>query len=74
MRTNSGPRFCPQIKAPRVVFSVRRMRFSEFSEWSDPAVAIPAGFHIDSFLQFGKPYQILLGPEARLDDGRTLRL
>jgi hypothetical protein len=69
MRTNSGPRFCPQIKAPRVVFSVCRMRFSEFSEWSDPA-----GFHIDSFLQFGKPYQILLGPEARLDDGRTLRL
>jgi maltose alpha-D-glucosyltransferase / alpha-amylase len=37
------------------------------SEWSDPAVAIPAGFHIDSFLQFRKPYQILLGPEARLD-------
>ena len=37
------------------------------SEWSDPAVAIPAGFHVDSFLQFGKPYQILLGPEARLN-------
>jgi glycosidase len=37
------------------------------SEWSDPAVAIPAGFHIDSLLQFGKPYQLLLGPEARLD-------
>src|SRR6266446_6251063 len=37
------------------------------SEWSDPAVAIPAGFHIDSLLQFRKPYQILLGPEAQLD-------
>ncbi len=37
------------------------------SEWSDPAVAIPAGFHIDSLLQFRKPYQILLGPESRLD-------
>ncbi len=37
------------------------------SEWSDPAIAIPAGFHVDSFLQFGKPYQILLGPEARLN-------
>ncbi len=37
------------------------------SEWSDPAVAIPAGFHIDSLLQFGKPYQILLGPEAQLN-------
>jgi maltose alpha-D-glucosyltransferase/alpha-amylase len=30
-------------------------------------VAIPAGFHIDSLLQFRKPYQILLGPESRLD-------
>ena len=28
---------------------------SLISEWSDPAVAIPAGFHIDSLLQFGKP-------------------
>ena len=37
------------------------------SEWSDPAVAIPGGFHVDSLLQFGKPYQILLGPESRLD-------
>ncbi|MBV8898899.1 MAG: glycosylase [Verrucomicrobia bacterium] len=37
------------------------------SEWSDPAVAIPAGFHIDSLLQFREPYQILLGSEARLD-------
>ena len=37
------------------------------SEWSDPAVAIPAGFHIDSFLQFREPYRILLGPESRLD-------
>ena len=37
------------------------------SEWSDPQVAIPAGFHIDSLLQFREPYRILLGPEARLD-------
>ena len=37
------------------------------SEWSDPAVAIPAGFHIDSLLQFREPYRILLGPESRLD-------
>ena len=37
------------------------------SEWSDPAVAIPAGFHIDSLLQFSEPYQILLGPESRLE-------
>jgi len=37
------------------------------SEWSDPAVAIPAGFHIDSLLQFREPYQILLGPESRLE-------
>jgi glycosidase len=36
------------------------------SEWSDPAVAIAAGFHIDSLLQFREPYQILLGPESRL--------
>jgi len=37
------------------------------SEWSDPAIAIPAGFHIDSLLQFREPYRILLGPESRLD-------
>jgi len=38
------------------------------SEWGDPAVAIPAGFHIDFLLQFGEPaYRILLGPESRLD-------
>jgi glycosidase len=38
------------------------------SEWSDPAVAIPAGFHIDFLLQFGEPaYAILLGPESRPD-------
>jgi alpha-glucosidase len=30
-------------------------------------VAIPAGFHIDSLLQFREPYRILLGPESRLD-------
>jgi maltose alpha-D-glucosyltransferase / alpha-amylase len=33
------------------------------SEWSDPAVAIPAGFHIDFLMQFGEPaYRFLLGP------------
>jgi glycosidase len=37
------------------------------SEWSDPAVAIPAGFHVDALLQFREPYRILLGPESRLD-------
>ncbi len=37
------------------------------SEWSDPSVAIPAGFHIDSLLQFREPYRILLGPESRLE-------
>jgi glycosidase len=37
------------------------------SEWSDPAVAIPAGFHIDSLLQFREPYQVLLGPESHLE-------
>ena len=38
------------------------------SEWSNPAVAIPAGFHVDSLLQFGQPaYAILLGPNSRLN-------
>ena len=37
------------------------------SEWSDPAVAIAAGFHIDSLLQFREPYRILLGPESRIE-------
>jgi maltose alpha-D-glucosyltransferase / alpha-amylase len=33
------------------------------SEWSDPAVAVPAGFHIDFLMQFGEPaYRFLLGP------------
>ena len=43
------------------------------SEWSDPATAISAGFHIDSLLQFGDPaYGLLLGPKSRLDgDART---
>src|ERR1700720_297048 len=27
------------------------------SEWSDPVVAIPAGFHVDSLLQFREPYR-----------------
>ena len=38
------------------------------SEWSYPAIAIPAGFHIDFFLQFGEPaYRLLLGSESILD-------
>jgi maltose alpha-D-glucosyltransferase/alpha-amylase len=38
------------------------------SEWSYPAIAIPAGFHIDFFLQFGEPaYRILLGSESIVD-------
>jgi maltose alpha-D-glucosyltransferase / alpha-amylase len=38
------------------------------SEWSNPAVAIPAGFHVDSLLQFGEPaYALLLGPKSRLN-------
>jgi maltose alpha-D-glucosyltransferase / alpha-amylase len=33
------------------------------SEWSNPAVAIPAGFHIDFMIQIGEAaYGILLGP------------
>ena len=33
------------------------------SEWSNPTVAIPAGFNIDFLLQFGEPaYAFLIGP------------
>jgi maltose alpha-D-glucosyltransferase/alpha-amylase len=33
------------------------------SEWSNPAVAIVAGFHVDFMIHFGQPaYTILLGP------------
>jgi maltose alpha-D-glucosyltransferase/alpha-amylase len=40
------------------------------SEWSNPAVAIPAGFHIDFLLQMGEPaYRILLGPNSRAEGG-----
>ena len=40
------------------------------SEWSNPAVAIPAGFHIDFLLQIGEPaYRILLGPDSRAEGG-----
>ena len=40
------------------------------SEWSNPAVAIPAGFHIDFLLQMGEPaYGILLGPNSRAEGG-----
>jgi maltose alpha-D-glucosyltransferase/alpha-amylase len=36
------------------------------SEWSDPRVAIPAGFHVDFMLQSGQPaYGKLLGPQSR---------
>ena len=35
------------------------------SEWSNPAIAIPAGFHIDFLLQMGEPaYALLLGPKS----------
>ena len=39
------------------------------SEWSDPATAIPAGFHIDFLLPFGEEpaYRLLLGPNSRPD-------
>ena len=38
------------------------------SEWSDPAIAVPAGFHIDFLLAFGEPaYRLLLGPSSRPD-------
>jgi maltose alpha-D-glucosyltransferase/alpha-amylase len=38
------------------------------SEWGYPAVAVPAGFHIDFLLQFGEPaYRMLLGPESLLE-------
>jgi maltose alpha-D-glucosyltransferase / alpha-amylase len=40
------------------------------SEWSDPATAISAGFHIDSLLQFGDPaYTLLLGPKSLPSSG-----
>ena len=40
------------------------------SEWSNPSIAVPAGFHIDFLLQFGEPaYASLLGPKSRVDAG-----
>ncbi len=37
------------------------------SEWSDPEVAISAGFHIDFLIQSGQPaYRTLLGPQSLL--------
>ncbi|MBV9299218.1 MAG: glycosylase [Verrucomicrobia bacterium] len=36
------------------------------SEWSNPAAAIPAGFHVDFLIQSGElAYQKLLGPNSR---------
>ena len=42
------------------------------SEWSNPAISVPAGFHIDFLLQFGEPaYAFLLGPKSQVEgDGR----
>jgi len=42
------------------------------SEWSNPAVSIPAGFHVDFLLQFGEPaYAFLLGPKSGIEgEGR----
>jgi glycosidase len=38
------------------------------SEWSNPAVAVPAGFHIDFLLQMGEPaYALLLGPKSSVE-------
>jgi maltose alpha-D-glucosyltransferase/alpha-amylase len=38
------------------------------SEWSNPAIAVPAGFHIDFLLQMGEPaYALLLGPKSSVD-------
>ena len=42
-------------------------KLSSSPNGATPHVAIPAGFHIDSLLQFREPYRILLGPESRLD-------
>jgi len=40
------------------------------SEWSNPEIAVPAGFHVDFLLQMGEPaYAILLGPKSRIDHG-----
>jgi maltose alpha-D-glucosyltransferase / alpha-amylase len=42
------------------------------SEWSNPALSIPAGFHIDFLLQFNEPaYAFLIGPKSQVEgDGR----
>jgi maltose alpha-D-glucosyltransferase / alpha-amylase len=42
------------------------------SEWGNPAISVPAGFHVDFLLQFEEPaYAYLLGPKSSLDgDGR----
>ncbi len=38
------------------------------SEWSNPAIAVPAGFHIDFLLQMGEPaYALLLGPKSGVE-------
>jgi glycosidase len=42
------------------------------SEWSNPAISVPAGFHIDFLLQFNEPaYAFLIGPKSQVEgDGR----
>jgi maltose alpha-D-glucosyltransferase/alpha-amylase len=42
------------------------------SEWSNPAISVPAGFHVDFLLQFGEPaYAFLLGPKSPVEgEGR----
>ena len=42
------------------------------SEWSNPAISVPAGFHVDFLLQFGEPaYAFLLGPKSQVEgEGR----
>jgi glycosidase len=42
------------------------------SEWSNPAISIAAGFHIDFLLQFNEPaYAFLIGPKSQVEgDGR----
>jgi maltose alpha-D-glucosyltransferase / alpha-amylase len=38
------------------------------SEWGNPAISVPSGFHIDFLLQFGEPaYAFLLGPKSRVE-------
>ena len=42
------------------------------SEWGNPAISVPAGFHVDFLLQFEEPaYGYLVGPKSEIQgDGR----